>query len=226
MHSAIDSARGVVLPVPAASLATLNSKLATPPSCPANPQPAPARPRYNPRMSANIVTPVLGRNVYIAPTAYVGGEVTLGDDCTVMHHVCVRGDVSAIRIGARVNVQDGAIVHTKTGVPLDIAEDVGIGHRAVVHCRRVGRHTLIGIGAIVLDDAEIGADCLVAAGAVVPPGMIVPDGKLVMGIPARVVRDVSAKEREYVDFVVSNYLRLNRSHAAGAYPNIAAQATR
>jgi len=169
-------------------------------------------------MNPTAVRPTLGRNVYIAPTAVVCGDVTLGDDCTVMHHVTIRGDVSRIRIGARVNVQDGTIIHTKTGVDLDIADDVGIGHRAVVHCRRVGPNTLIGIGSIVLDDCEIGSGCLIAAGAVLAPRMIIPDGMLVMGVPARVVRATTDAEKQYIRFVVENYLKLNRQHAAGMYP--------
>ncbi|MCC6357252.1 MAG: gamma carbonic anhydrase family protein [Phycisphaerales bacterium] len=169
-----------------------------------------------------IIRPTIGSNVYIAPTAYVGGEVAIGDDSTIMHHVTIRGDVSAITIGRRVNIQDGTVVHTKTGVPLDIADEVGVGHRAVVHCRRVGSNTLIGIGAIVLDDAEIGEDCIIGAGAVVPPGMIVPPGKLVIGLPARIARDLTARDREYIRFVVENYQKLNRLHAAGKYPNYAA----
>ncbi|TWT46131.1 2,3,4,5-tetrahydropyridine-2,6-dicarboxylate N-acetyltransferase [Phycisphaerae bacterium RAS1] len=167
------------------------------------------------------VYPKLGRGVYIAPTAYVAGHVTLGDECTVMHQVVIRGDVSRIVIGARVNVQDGTIVHTKTGVDMAIADDVGIGHRAVVHCLRVGPHSLIGIGSIVLDDAVIGRDCIVAAGAVVPPGMQVPDGRVVAGVPARVVRDVRETDREYITFVIENYRRLNREHVAGKFPNAA-----
>jgi len=94
------------------------------------------------------VEPKLGSEVYIASTAYVGGDVEIGDRSTVMHHVMIRGDIAAIRLGARVNIQDGAIVHTKNGVPLDIADDVGVGHRAIVHCRRVGSRTLIGMGSI------------------------------------------------------------------------------
>lgn len=174
--------------------------------------------RPNPHPASEIVRPRVGANVYIAPTAYVGGEVTLGDDCTIMHHVVIRGDVSAISIGRRVNIQDGTVVHTKTGVPLDLGDDIGVGHRAVVHGRRVGSNTLIGIGAIVLDDSEIGEGCFIAAGALVPPGMVIPNGKLVMGVPARVVRDCGPKERDYVRFVVENYLKLNREHQAGKYP--------
>ena len=136
-----------------------------------------------------------------------------------MHHVAIRGDVSAIYIGRRVNVQDGAIIHTKKGVPLEIADEVTIGHRAVVHCRRVGRQALIGIGAIVLDDAEVGTDSIVAAGALVPPGMIVPDGKLVVGVPARILRDVSTEDRRYRDRVIEDYMHLGQAHAAGLFPN-------
>jgi gamma-carbonic anhydrase len=161
----------------------------------------------------------IGRDVYIAPTAYIGGEVSLGDQCTVMHHVVIRGDVSAIRIGARCNVQDGTILHTNRGVDLDIEDDVSIGHRAVVHCKRVGEGSLIGIGSILLDDCEIGAGCLIAAGAILPPGTIVPPGKVVMGVPGKVVRDVKETERVYFREVTASYLHLGRLHAAGKYPN-------
>jgi len=161
----------------------------------------------------------IGQDVYIAQTAYVGGEVTLGDRCTIMHHVVIRGDVSAIRIGARCNVQDATIIHTNRGVPLDIAADVAIGHRAIVHCRSVGPGTLIGMGSIILDDCEIGAGCIIAAGSVLPPKTMVPDGKLVMGVPGKVVRDVKEEERLYIREVIESYLHLGRLHAAGKYPN-------
>ncbi len=166
--------------------------------------------------------PVLGEQVYIAPTAYVGGDVTLGDECTVMHHVTIRGDIAPIRIGARASIQDGAVLHTPDGTALDLAEDVGVAHRAVVHGRRIGRRTLIGIGAVLLDNCEIGSRCVIAAGAVVTPGMVVPDGKVVMGTPGRIVRDVSERDLEMIDEVIRNYRRLNRLHAAGHFPNIAA----
>jgi len=162
---------------------------------------------------------VLGRDVYLAPTAYLGGDVSLGDQCTVMHHVVIRGDVSPIRIGRRVNVQDGSVIHTNRGVQLDIEDDVSIGHRAVVHGRRVAAGALIGIGAIVLDDCEIGRGCIVAAGCVLPPKTMVPDNKLVIGVPGRVVRDTNAEEREYLAEITASYLHLARLHAAGRYPN-------
>ena len=169
--------------------------------------------------SGQPIYPTIGKNVYIAPTAYVGGEVAIGDDCTIMHHVTIRGDVSKITIGRRVNVQDGSIIHTLTGVPLEIGDEVVIGHRAVVHCRRVGNRVLIGIGAVVLDNCEIGDGALIAAGAVLSPGTIVPAGKLVAGVPGKVLRDVTKEQQGYVDYALQNYARLNRDHAAGRYPN-------
>lgn len=172
-------------------------------------------------MNLQPIHPKLGRDVYLSPTAFVAGDVRLGDECSVWHHVMIRGDVSAIRVGRRVNIQDGSIIHTETGVDLDIADEVAIGHRAVVHCRRVGRGSLIGIGSILLDRAEIGEGCIVAAGCLVPPRMIVPDGKLVMGVPARVARDVSDAERTYHREVVDRYVQLSKMHASGRYPNAA-----
>lgn len=142
------------------------------------------------------------------------------DDSTIMHHVTIRGDIAPIRIGKRVNIQDGAVVHTPMGTPLDIADDVGVGHRAVVHCRRVGSRSLIGIGAIVLDDCEVGSNCIVAAGTLLPPGTLIPDGTVVMGVPGHIVRDVTENDLALIDHVVESYQRLGRLHAADAFPNI------
>jgi len=167
----------------------------------------------------------IGKQVYIAPTAYVGGAVSIGDESTVMHHVTIRGDVSHIRIGARVNVQDGTVIHTTSGIDLDIEDDVSIGHRAIVHCVRVGAGSLIGMGAIVLDGCVIGRGCIIAAGAVVPPNTSIPDGKLVMGVPGKIVRDVTDKDREYLAYVVNNYRKLGVAHAEGRFP-IAASSIR
>ncbi len=157
-------------------------------------------------------------SVFLAETAVVVGDVELGPDCSVWHHCVVRGDVAPIRVGARVNIQDGAVLHCNQGVSLEIAEDVSVGHHAVVHCRKVGPGTLVGMRATVLDDCEIGQDCLIAAGAVVPPGTVVPDGMVVMGVPGRVVRPVSDRERDYLRRVVETYVELARRHADGAFP--------
>lgn len=166
--------------------------------------------------------PIVGQDVYIAPTAYVGGQVAVGDGSTIMHHVVIRGDIAPIRLGRYVNVQDGAVLHTPHGVPLAIGNEVGIGHRAVVHCRRVDDRSLIGIGAILLDDCEVGSRCLIAAGTVLPPGTVIPDGSVVMGVPGKIVRETSANDLQAIDHVVRSYRALGRLHAEGRFPNIAA----
>ncbi len=167
--------------------------------------------------------PKLGRDVFIAESSYVSGAVTLGDECTIMPLVAIRGDIAEIRIGSRVNVQDGTVVHTKHGVALDIGDDVGIGHRAVVHCRTVGANTLIGIGAIVLDDCQVGQRCVIAAGSVLTPNTIIPDGSVVMGIPGKVVREVTDRDIKMIDHVVQSYRLLGRQHREGQFPNICAK---
>jgi carbonic anhydrase/acetyltransferase-like protein (isoleucine patch superfamily) len=156
--------------------------------------------------------------IYLADTAVVVGDVTLGADCSVWPYAVIRGDVAPIRVGARVNVQDGAVLHCNHDTPLEIAADVAIAHHVIVHCRSVGSFTLIGIGAIVLDDCRIGDDCLIAAGALVPPRTVVPPGSVVMGAPAKVVRPIRDSERQYIRRAVAYYLDLARRHVAGQFP--------
>ncbi len=167
------------------------------------------------------VGPTLGKNVYISPTAYVGGDLVIGDDSTVMHQVTIRADIAPIRIGARVNFQDGVVVHTPWGTPLDIADEVGVGHGAIVHCRSIGPRTLVGIGSILLDNCTIGERCVIAAGSVLTPGSVVPDGSVVMGTPGRIVREVTQRDLDMIDHVVRSYQETGRRCAAGEFPNIA-----
>lgn len=158
--------------------------------------------------------------IWVATSAVACGDLQIGPETSVWHHAVVRGDVAPIRIGRRVNIQDHAVLHCHQGVPLTIDDDVSIGHHAVVHCARVGRGSLIGINSTVLDGAVIGTECIVGAGAVVTPGTVVPDGTMMMGVPARAVRVVSAAEREYSRLVVASYVELARRHAAGEFPRL------
>jgi carbonic anhydrase/acetyltransferase-like protein (isoleucine patch superfamily) len=164
--------------------------------------------------------PKIGTDVFIAPGAYVGGDVTLGDQVTVMYQAVVRGDIAPIRVGSRVNFQDGAIVHTPYGVPLDIGDDIGVGHRAVVHCRSIGSCSLIGTGSILLDNVVIGSRCVIAAGSVIPPNTIIPDGSVVMGLPGEIVRRTNDDDLKLIDHVVKSYIEIGRQHALGRFANI------
>ena len=139
--------------------------------------------------------PRLGRGVFVAPNATVIGDVELGDDASVWFGAVLRGDCGRIRIGARTNVQDLACIHMTTDVShAIIGADVTIGHGAILHGCKVGDRCLIGMGSILLDNAEIGEGSLVAAGAVVTPGIRVPPGSLVVGNPGRVRRSVTEIE--------------------------------
>lgn len=144
----------------------------------------------------------------VAGNAIVTGAVTLGQDASVWFHCVLRADEAAIRIGARTNVQDGTIIHTDTGLPCEIAEDVTIGHAAMIHGVAIGTGCLIGIKSVILGRARIGAGSVIAAGAVVREGAEIPPGVLVAGVPGKIIREVSDQEREFIRHSVPTYIRL------------------
>lgn len=165
------------------------------------------------------VRPKLGRNVFVAPTAVVTGDVELGDDANVWFGAVLRGDVGSIRIGPRTNIQDLACVHV-TGATADgaaqanavVGADVTVGHNAVLHGCTVGDGCLIGMGSIVLDHARIGERAVVAAGTLVPPNMVVPPRTLVRGSPARVVGEASAAQEKLGLAGAEHYVELARRY--------------
>jgi carbonic anhydrase/acetyltransferase-like protein (isoleucine patch superfamily) len=154
---------------------------------------------------------------YRAHNATVTGDVTLGPDASLWFGAVVRGDVAPVRIGARTNVQDNAIVHCDTDVPNVIGDEVVIGHGAIVHGMAVGDGTLIGMGATVLSRTKIGRNCLIAAGAVVPPDLVVPDGHCVMGVPGKVVRPVKEEELKYMRWLYAHYVELAQKYVRGDF---------
>lgn len=172
--------------------------------------------------------PVVPRSAYVAESAWVIGNVTLHDGCSVWFEAVVRGDNGSITIGARSNVQDGAILHTTPGQRLMIGEGVTVGHQAMLHGCEIGHGALIGIGAVVLDGAVIGERCLVGAGAVVTPGTRVPPESLVLGSPARVVRVLRLAELErlarnadrYVEDASTYQHELERLDAPAAHARV------
>ena len=150
--------------------------------------------------------PSCDERAWIAPDATVVGDVSIAAQASIWFQSVVRGDVAPIRIGERTNVQDHCTIHvTRDAHPTIVGADVTIGHRVVLHGCRVHDRALIGIGAIVLDDAVIEEGALVGAMSLVTPGTVVPAGKLVMGQPARVIRDVSEEERAWMAETAANY---------------------
>lgn len=161
--------------------------------------------------------PVVSESAWVAPGAVVVGDVRIGDEASLWYGVVVRGDFHHVRIGARSNLQDGTVVHvTRDRFPAEIAADVTIGHRAVVHGCTIGRSCLIGIGAIVLDGAEVGEGAWVGAGAVVTPGARIPPWQLAIGTPARVVRALTDEERVHQQDTIGRYVAAASEHAAAA----------
>lgn len=155
---------------------------------------------------------------FVHPLAFVCGDVTLGAGASVWPFAVLRGDNDRITVGAATNVQDGAVLHADPGVPCVLGARVSVGHRAVVHGARIDDGALVGIGAVVLNGAHVGVGALVAAGAVVHEGAVVPPGMLAAGVPARIVRPLTADESARVERTAAAYLRLQERHARGEVP--------
>jgi carbonic anhydrase/acetyltransferase-like protein (isoleucine patch superfamily) len=150
-------------------------------------------------------SPNVAASCYIAPNAIVIGRVVLAEKSSVWFGATLRGDNETISIGANSNVQDGAVLHTDPGFPLSVGTQVSIGHQAMLHGCVVGDGSLIGIQSVVLNGAIIGKCCLVGAGAVITERKVFADGSLIIGAPAKVVRELSAAERENLIKVAENY---------------------
>jgi carbonic anhydrase/acetyltransferase-like protein (isoleucine patch superfamily) len=154
------------------------------------------------------VLPVMGNNCFIAPNATIVGDVVMGDECSVWFNTVLRGDVNFIRMGNKVNVQDGAVIHCtyqKTGTT--IGNNVSIGHNAIVHGCVIDDNVLVGMGAIVMDNARIGSNSIIAAGAVVLENTIVEPGTIYAGIPAKKVKDISQELiHGEIERIANNYV--------------------
>ncbi|HEX3559497.1 MAG TPA: gamma carbonic anhydrase family protein [Pyrinomonadaceae bacterium] len=166
-----------------------------------------------------MIRPFRGQRPQIHPTAFVEesaqiiGDVTLGANSSVWFGAVVRGDVFHIRIGDRTNVQDGTVIHVSKGTHATILEDeVTVGHNVTLHGCRVERGCLIGIGSIVLDGCRVGEKSLVAAGALLSPGTVIPPRSLVMGVPARVKRQLTDAEVADLDVFWKNYVEYTRAY--------------
>jgi len=159
------------------------------------------------------MTPSLGPEVFVADTAVVIGDVTLGAQANIWYGTVLRGDVHSIRIGRGTNVQDNCVVHvTRDTAPTVVGEWVTIGHGAILHGCRIADRVLVGMGAIVLDNVEVGADSLVGAGSLLPPGKVYPPGSLILGNPGRVVRPLRPEEVIGLQQSAADYVELARRH--------------
>jgi carbonic anhydrase/acetyltransferase-like protein (isoleucine patch superfamily) len=160
--------------------------------------------------------PRVHASAFVASGAQVIGEVDLAMDSSVWFNVVLRGDINRIAVGERTNIQDGSVVHVTHELPALIGSDVTVGHMAMIHGCQIEDGCLIGMNAIVLDGARVGAGSLVAAGAVVREGFVVPSGMLVAGVPAKLIRELSAGEREEILRSAAHYVEYARSFREAA----------
>ena len=159
--------------------------------------------------------PALHGTAWIADSAQVIGNVTLAEDCSVWFGVVIRGDTETITIGKGSNIQDNSVLHADVGLPLVIGENVTVGHQVMLHGCTVGDNSLIGIQAVVLNGAKIGKNCLVGAGSLVTEGKQFPDGCMILGSPARVIRQLTPEQIEGLKMSAQHYMDNARRYKAG-----------
>ena len=158
--------------------------------------------------SVNDKSPQIGEDVYLAENATVVGDVVMGNQCSIWFNAVIRGDVHYIRIGNKVNIQDGAVIHcTYQKHPTEIGDNVSIGHNALVHGCKVMNNVLIGMGAIVMDGVRVHSNSIIAAGAVVLEGTIVESGCIYAGVPAKKVKELSQEQTAVlIEGIADNYV--------------------
>ena len=154
------------------------------------------------------ITPKFGKNCFFAENATVIGDVIMGDEVSVWYHSVVRGDVNSIKIGNKVNIQDGVVIHaTYKTAQTNIGNNVSIGHNAIIHGCTLDDNVLVGMGSIIMDNCLIGSNCIIAAGAVVTQNTIISPGSIYGGVPARKIKDIDIKlHRSEIDRIANNYI--------------------
>jgi carbonic anhydrase/acetyltransferase-like protein (isoleucine patch superfamily) len=159
--------------------------------------------------------PSIADDAWVAPSADLIGDVHLAELASVWFGAVIRADNTPIKVGARSNVQEGAMLHSDPGVPCTVGEDVTVGHHAILHGCTIGDRTLIGMGATILNNAVIGEDCLVGAGALVTEGKVFPPGHLIVGSPAKAIRPLDDMARARLKMSAAIYTRRQREFAEG-----------
>lgn len=163
--------------------------------------------------------PEIAESAYIDPAAVVIGDVVIGADSSVWPMVAIRGDVNSIRIGERTNIQDGSVLHVTHdgplapgGFALRVGSDVTVGHKAVLHACTIEDRCLIGMGSVVLDGSVVSSGCVLGAGSVVSPGKVLEGGYLYLGAPARKIRELNQKEKDFLSYSAKHYVSLKNDY--------------
>jgi len=157
-------------------------------------------------------TPDISASSFIAPNASIIGKVNIAENASVWFNVVIRADLDNVTIGENSNIQDGSILHVDEGFPINIAKNVTVGHKAMLHGCSIGEGSLIGMNAVVLNGAQIGKDCLIGANALVTEHMKIPDGSLVIGSPAKVVKQLDEKVKTMMAKGIDHYVHSNHQY--------------
>jgi carbonic anhydrase/acetyltransferase-like protein (isoleucine patch superfamily) len=156
--------------------------------------------------------PNISKNSFIAPNASVIGDVVLDDNTIIWFNVVIMADIAQFKIGENSNIQDGSVLHVDEGFPINIDKNVTVGHKVMLHGCSIGEGSLIGINAVVLNGAQIGKNCLIGANALVTENMIIPDGSLVLGSPAKVVKQLDEKSKQMIANGASHYVHASHQY--------------
>ncbi len=162
------------------------------------------------------VFPRIAESAFIAASADLIGDVEIHQDVSIWYQVVLRGDIGPIQVGRHSNIQDGSVLHSVTGVPVNVGEWVTVGHRAILHGCTVEDHCLVGMGAIVLNGARVGEGSIVAAGALVLEDTVIPPGSLYVGVPAKLRRKLNDEDRAFIDAHAGHYLEYKEIYRAEA----------
>lgn len=156
--------------------------------------------------------PVIHESCFIAESADIVGDVTIGAESNIWYNAVIRGDENYIKIGKNTNVQDNCVVHISEEHPTIIGDNITIGHSAIVHACKIGNNSLIGMGVTILNGAEIGNEVMIGAGALVTGGKKIPSGVLLVGSPAKVIRELTEEEKQALRDSAKNYVQLGKDH--------------
>ncbi|WP_044747440.1 gamma carbonic anhydrase family protein [Bacillus alveayuensis] len=166
------------------------------------------------KIEFNNCCPKLHPTVFVAPGAYLIGDVSVGKESTIWFNSVLRADEGPITIGERCSIQDNSTIHLYEGCPVQIEDEVTVGHNVILHGCKIGKRSIIGMGSTILDRAEIGEECIIGANTLIPPGKKIPPRSLVVGSPGKVVRELNEKDLELIQLSIDTYVQKGKDYSS------------
>lgn len=164
------------------------------------------------KITYNQTTPEVHPSVFVAPGAYLIGDVKVGMESTIWFNAVLRGDEGPVKIGQRCSIQDNSTIHMYEGYPVIIEDEVTVGHNVILHGCTIGRRSIIGMGSTILDHVEIGEECIIGANTLIPSGKKIPPRSLVIGSPGKVVRELNSKDFELIQSSIDTYVQKGKEY--------------